>query len=55
MYIDVVFFLFSKVEGHASEESVERENEGTPLGLAVNKSPAIFIFLRAPDYCYREK
>ena len=55
MYKDVVFFFVSKVEGHASEESVERENEGTPFALAGNKSPAIFIFLRAPDYCYRGK
>ena len=55
MYTDVVFFFFSKIEGHASEENVERENEGTPPALAVNKSPAIFIFLRAPDYCYRGK
>ena len=34
---------------------MERENAGTLLALAVNKSPAIFIFLRAPDYCYRGK
>lgn len=50
LYTDVVYFLFSKIEGHATEESTEHDNEGTPPAPAVNKFPAIFIFLRAPDY-----
>lgn len=62
------FLFFSKIDDHASEAGAEHESEGGarerksfcifshhhPLALAVFKSSAIFLFMRALDDLLRE-